>query len=127
MKKKGFIFMLNCMLVGMGVTNAQVTIGSGDAPDASAVLELKTAAKDKGFLGPKVSLKSSTDQTTVPNPAEGLLVYNTGTDPSFATTGYMFWDGTAWKIFSSATSDPATATLNCSGATMSPPQQITGV
>ncbi|MDC8107054.1 hypothetical protein ACNFU2_19500 [Chryseobacterium sp. PTM-20240506] len=45
-------------------------------PDPSADLTL--ASDNKGFLVNRVALKSTTDATTILNPATGLLVYNTG-------------------------------------------------
>ncbi|WP_449397393.1 hypothetical protein [Chryseobacterium wanjuense] len=60
----------NCFIfaqVGMGTSN----------PDISSVLEL--SATNKGFLPPRIGLTSSTDAVTIPNPATGLIVYNTNT------------------------------------------------
>jgi len=54
---------------------AQVTIGSGNPAHESAILELQ--ASDKGFLGPKVALTGKYDDTTIPEPAPGLMVINT--------------------------------------------------
>ena len=46
--------------------------------------ELNTEHRDigskKGFLAPKVALTSYTNNSTITNPAEGLLVYNLGTN-----------------------------------------------
>ena len=58
-------------------TFAQTGIGT-TTPHASAKLEVN--ATDKGFLPPRVTLTSSSDNSTIPNPATGLLVYNTGTN-----------------------------------------------
>lgn len=127
MKKRIFIFMLNCMLVSIGVTNAQVTIGSGDAPDASAILELKTAANNKGFLGPRVSLTSPTDQATIPSPAEGLLVYNMG-DAGLTFAGYVYWNGTEWRTLSGGSLAPGTiGSITCNDVTMTPSIYEAGV
>lgn len=53
-------------------------IGIGtSSPDVSAALEVD--ATNKGFLPPRVSLTGVSDNTTIPNPATGLLVFNTGT------------------------------------------------
>jgi len=121
---KKFLFMfLGCVLGTTSFVYSQVGIGT-DAPNKSSILDVTST--DKGVLLPRVALTSATDQTTISNPAIGLLVYNTGSNTNFTTSGYMFWDGTAWKIFTSNTADPATASLSCSGATMSPGQQITG-
>lgn len=100
--------------VGIGTT----------APDLSAMLDV--TATDKGVLLPRVALTSSTDETTIPNPTTGLLVYNTGMDQNFSTVGYMFWNGTEWRLFASASAETGSAILNCAGADMSPGQQIVG-
>lgn len=102
----------------------QVAIGTAAAADPTAILNV--VATNKGVLLPRVALTSSTDATTIPNPTTGLLVYNTGTSGTFSTVGYMYWNGTAWKMFASTSSEAATATLNCSSASMSPAQQIAG-
>lgn len=101
----------------------QVTIGT-DTIDATAAFNVD--ATNKGVLFPRITLTGSTDKATIPNPTTGLLVYNTGANPNFSTTGYMFWDGTAWKLFNSSSSEAASAILNCSGAGMSPAQQVLG-
>lgn len=43
-------------------------------PDPSSVLDI--VSTNKGLLIPRVSLTGNTDVTTIPNPANGLLVYN---------------------------------------------------
>lgn len=67
--------------------NAQVGIGT-PTPSASSILDINVnslpANGKKGLLLPQVALKSTTDLTTIPNPANGLMVYNTadaGTAP----------------------------------------------
>ena len=73
------------------LTNAQVGIGTS-TPDASAKLQID--ATDKGFLPPRVALTSLTDQSTIATPAEGLLVYCTGT--AGLAEGYYYWEGSTW-------------------------------
>ena len=101
-----------------------ISIGSAATADASAALNVN--ASDKGVLLPRVALTGSTDVTTIPNPTTGLLVYNTGTGGTFSTTGYLFWDGAQWKLFASASSEVGDADLNCTGASMTPAQQVIG-
>ncbi|MCT2409424.1 hypothetical protein NZD88_17880 [Chryseobacterium antibioticum] len=43
-------------------------------PDPSSILDI--VSTNKGLLIPRISLTGSTDVTTIPNPANGLLVYN---------------------------------------------------
>ena len=103
---------------------AQVTIGSGDPPHASAVLELKT--NDKGFLGPRIALTSPTDQTTILSPAIGLLVYNTGT-AGLSYAGYVFWNGSEWRsLHNSSISNGIVGTITCNGITMTPSTYTNG-
>lgn len=100
-----------------------VAIGHNGAVDPTAILNVQS--DNKGVLLPRVTLTSSTDDTTIPNPTTGLLVYNTGDDTNFTTVGYMFWDGAAWKLFANSSSEVGSAVLNCAGAQMTPAQQIT--
>ena len=101
-----------------------VAIGDGGHADPTAILNVQAA--NKGVLLPRVALKSSTDVETIPNPTTGLLVYNTGANTGFTTVGYMFWDGAQWRLFMNSSADPSVAFLNCSGALMSPSQQVIG-
>ena len=71
---------------------AQTGIGT-TSPDPSAKLEVKS--DNKGFLPPRVTLTSTSDATTIPSPATGLLVYNTGNNAGLRA-GYYYWNGTDW-------------------------------
>lgn len=87
--------------------NAQVTIGSSDAPHTSAVLELKIEGDSMGFKGPDVELSDIYDTLTVKSPATGLLVFNTTDSPEDVTSiservrrnKYYYWSGTQWSEF----------------------------
>lgn len=78
--------------------NTGVGIGTSN-PDPSAILEL--SASNKGFLPPRVGLESTTDIITIPNPATGLLVFNTGIR-GLSIKGYYYWDGAKWARLSYA-------------------------
>lgn len=80
-------------------TFAQTGIGT-ITPNASAKLDVYS--DNKGFLPPRVTLTSATDNTTVPNAAEGLLVYNKGSVGLQA--GYYYWNGANWATIATATS-----------------------
>jgi len=99
-----------------------ITIGSSAAIDATAALNV--TATDKGVLLPRIPLKSATDQTTITSPTTGLLVYNTGTEATFPTEGYMYWNGTQWRLISTSTSVAPKATLVCGQARLDPEQVI---
>jgi hypothetical protein len=58
------------------------------------------SASDKGFLPPRVALTGISDTSTISSPATGLLVYCTGTGG--LTSGYYFWNGTAWATIATA-------------------------
>jgi hypothetical protein len=69
----------------------------------SAALEIEST--NKGFLPPRVALTSTTDITTIPSPAVGLLVYNTanaGTGNTQVTANTMYsWNGQIWTAIQS--------------------------
>ena len=94
MKKLTILF----LLFSTGIF-AQTGIGT-TTPHASAKLDV--SATNKGFLPPRVTLTSNTDATTIPSPAEGLLVYNLGSVGLQA--GYYYWNGANWATIATATS-----------------------
>jgi hypothetical protein len=63
---------------------------------------LDVTSNNKGFLPPRVTLTSATDNTTIPSPAEGLFVYNKGSVGLQA--GYYYWNGANWATIATATS-----------------------
>ena len=73
-------------------------------PDASAALDVDVSARPangkKGILLPRVQLTDKRDQTTIPSPAVGLVVYNlqdSGTeDNQVEHDMFYFWDGEKW-------------------------------
>jgi hypothetical protein len=84
---------------------AQTGIGT-TTPDASAKLDISST--NKGFLPPRITLTSLTDNTTIPNPATGLLVYNTGNNVGLVA-GYYYWNGTSWATIATATGSGVSA------------------
>jgi hypothetical protein len=74
-------------------SKAQTGIGT-NSPHQSAKLDV--SATNKGFLPPRVTLTSTTDNTTIPNPAIALLVYNTGNNANLSA-GYYYWSGSNWE------------------------------
>lgn len=77
---------------------AQTGIGT-TSPDASAKLDVSST--NKGFLPPRVTLTSGTDNTTIPSPATGLMVYNTGNNAGLVA-GYYYWNGSSWATIATA-------------------------
>jgi len=68
----------------------------GSNPDASAMLDI--VSLNKGLLIPRIDLVSTTDVSTIPGPANGLLVYNTRagiTGTGANGVGFYYNSGTA--------------------------------
>ena len=111
MKKIVFI------ILSIGVfANASAQSGIGTTtPDPSAKLDVSST--NKGFLPPRVTLASSSDITTIPNPVTALLVYNTGNNVNLSA-GYYYWNGTAWTKIGNSGSILAsnTVTISATGA-----------
>ncbi len=92
--KKIYFFFVSCILVS--AANAQMTIGSTNAPDGSAVLDLHYATT-LGLYAPQVSLTATNSATPITLPQTSLLVYNTataGTSPYNVTPGFYYNAGT---------------------------------
>jgi hypothetical protein len=99
MKKVLFFFLISVHLY------AQTGIGT-TTPEASAKLDVTSS--NKGFLPPRITLTSSIDNTTIPNPATGLLVYNTGNNVGLVA-GYYYWNGSGWATIATATGSGVSA------------------
>jgi hypothetical protein len=112
------------------VTSAgHVGIGT-TTPNPSAILDVNVdglaSGSKKGLLGPKVALVSQVDQTTIPSPVAGLLVYNLGTG-GLSYVGYVFWNGTEWRTFNNGSLAPGTiGSITCNGVTFSPSTYTAG-
>lgn len=98
-------------------SSGSVGIGTAD-PAPSAILDV--SATNKGLLGPRVALNSITDKTTIPNPAAGLLIYNTGAK-GLDYVGYVFWNGSKWMTLSGGSLQPGKINaITCNGITLNP-------
>lgn len=84
-------FLISLVIVPVTMMSQRVGIGT-TTPNPSSALEIK--ANDKGILIPRTSTVS---RNSIPNPAKGLLLYDT-------TTG-SFWNysGSAWINLAAAT------------------------
>ncbi|UWX62061.1 hypothetical protein N0B40_07155 [Chryseobacterium oranimense] len=81
-------------------------------PNPSSILDI--VSTNKGLLIPRVSLTGNTDVTTIPNPANGLLVYNLvdagGASPVKKDNFYKFNATTGkWQLMLDETSLPLLA------------------
>ncbi len=62
------------------------------------------ANNKKGLLIPRVALSSNTDVTTIPSPANSLVVYNTNAGMTNGNgVGFYYWDAGAGKWMYMAT------------------------
>ncbi|GAA5094926.1 hypothetical protein GCM10023210_27060 [Chryseobacterium ginsengisoli] len=91
------------LLTAFGLANGQVGINTA-TPDPSAILDLSQSSKAGGLKFPTVALQSTTDIITIPNPASGLMIFNTataGTGLGAVTAGSIYkFNGTIWKKLS---------------------------
>jgi hypothetical protein len=93
MNRQLFIYLL-IALPFLGYS--QVGVGT-NIVDPSAKFQIES--NNKGFLQPRIALTSTTDITTIANPATGLMVYNTvsaGLGATAITPGVHYFDGTNW-------------------------------
>lgn len=89
--------LLFTLATSLSVFSQNVAINTtGNAPDGSAMLDIVNSSK--GMLIPRVSLASTTDASTISNPATSLIVFNTNgaiTGANADSTGYYYNAGTA--------------------------------
>ena len=110
MMKNNYTYCLLMLMASLFISNemnAQTGIGT-TTPEASAKLDV--SATNKGFLPPRVTLTSGTDNTTIPSPATGLLVYNTGNNAGLVA-GYYYWNGTSWATIATASGSGVSASI----------------
>lgn len=110
MKKVTFLRILVLLSFAMGYS--QVGIGTTN-PSSSSMLEIRST--NSGLLIPRISLTSSTDNTTIANPVTSLLIYNTS-NVADITPGFYYWDG-SWKSMAASVAPPISGsnTWNLSG------------
>lgn len=85
------------LLVFISTFNCYSQVGMNTIdPNPSSTLEVYS--ENMGITMPNVSLSSYTDVTTVPNPKESLIVYNTNTN-LYGKQGYYYWNGAKWDYF----------------------------
>jgi hypothetical protein len=95
MKRNIYTLVLLCSVFGFSTTYAQKNVGIGTTtPDNSAVLDINSS--DKGLLIPRMSLQQ---RNAINNPADGLMVYQTG-----EKGGFYFFEGKTneWKPITEA-------------------------
>ena len=70
-----------------------------NSPHASSALDIDIS--NKGFLPPRVELKSTLDSTTIVKPATGLFIYNkstAGKNENKVYPGFYYWNGERWAL-----------------------------
>ena len=102
-----FFFFIAVFNSSLNAQNVGIN-ADGSAPNTSAMLDIDVsslgATAKKGLLIPRVAIGGTTDNTTIPTAATGLLIYNTtaagsGSTSVFANTFY-YWNGSAWVALS---------------------------
>lgn len=104
LKSKLLLFLV--LFLSTHFAYAQVGIGISN-PDPSSMLQV--SSNNKGMLLPSIALKSSTDQVTIANPAEGLIVWNNGSG-SLAEAGFYYWSKAKWNMLSVNTGNSGNGT-----------------
>ncbi len=95
--KKLLLIVASIGLLSNNSSKAQVALNTtGDNPHSSAALDVDFI--DKGLLIPRVALNSNTDVTTIPSPANSLIIYNTNASMVNGNgVGFYYWDAGAGK------------------------------
>lgn len=98
-----FTFFLIIFILGSEIAIAQVTIGSGIAPNKDALIEFKEnegGTSSKGLLLPRVSLVSINSANPLSAHVKGMIVYNTVTtavgNGYDVSPGFYYNDGSKW-------------------------------
>jgi hypothetical protein len=100
-----------CCTIAIHAQGVKISPQPG-TPNPSAILE--TEDTTRGILLPRVNLQSSTDGTTISNPATSLMVFNTGS--TLTPAGFYYNAGTPqspqWAL---VLPNPANTNLNMNG------------
>ena len=88
------IYFILCLLTLGHISFAQVNnVGIGTTtPDPSAILELQ--ATDQGFLLPRMD---QSGENALPNPAQGLMIFNTDVNNGIGLQAPRFFNGSLWN------------------------------
>lgn len=113
MKRGILLIIINLLFIDF-IYSQNVGINStGAVGDPSAMLDV--VATNKGVLAPRLALTGPTDAVTIPSPANGLFVYNTGSAGGL-TPGFYFNRGTSaspfWMPFDKTVVYHASSTSN---------------
>lgn len=99
-----YLFLILALFGVRNLTFGQIAIGATTS-DPSAILDLNVSSltPKKGLLLPRLELNGNDDIATIPNPAEGLWIYNL-TDANsgsnfIAGKATHYFDGAKWQHF----------------------------
>ncbi|CAI8909904.1 hypothetical protein [Chryseobacterium sp. IT-36CA2] len=113
---KTYIY-IACLILFSAYTKAQVGINTS-TPNASSVLDINSS--NKGVLFPQYDLVVlNSTSTPVANPADGLMIYNSGGASTFPK-GYYVWVRDQWQRTLIAGSEPQIMSLLISPGTLIP-------
>jgi hypothetical protein len=97
---KKFLYLLFFALIFAISARAQVTIGSSDAPQPGAVLELKSDTL--GLLLPRIALQKLSLPNPLPANVPGMVIYNTTNSPADTLQAGIYYNlGTRWMLIAS--------------------------
>lgn len=106
-----------CMILLSIFSNAQVGINT-NVPNASSVLDISSS--NKGVLLPQYDLLVlNSTSTPIANPADGLIIYNSGGASTFPK-GYYVWVRNQWQRIIVSGSEPQIMSLLISPGVLIP-------
>ena len=103
-------------VAGIGVSRAQLNVGSTSAPNTNAMLQV--SGTTKGVLLPNVALTSTTSPSPLSAHVQGMIVYNTATSND-VSPGLYINDGTKWASSALANSTGGSSVPAQAGSTLS--------
>lgn len=93
-KQTKLLIIITSVLISVSNSiQAQVGIGTPD-PEPSAMLDITSG--NKGLLIPRLALASLNDTSTIPSPANGLLIWNNGLG-GVSAAGFYYWNNAKWN------------------------------
>lgn len=102
MKKSILVLILFSIILHF--SQGQIGINGGNlAPNPSAMLDVNSTSK--GLLIPRVFLQHVFDNSSIPNPALSLMIFNTNNNLPEGS-GYYGWNGENWVLIKSLNSSP---------------------
>lgn len=92
-KKMLFMLLLHLAIITAALAQNIAINDNGAQPDTSAMLDVSSVTR--GFLIPRMA---KSQKNSIPLPAAGLLVYQTGPD----SIGFHYYDGSSWVMINNS-------------------------